>query len=212
MKNNIKITIPEPCHESWLEMTPTEKGRFCSNCHKNVIDFTKASDREILTAYSKNDTLCGRFNSTQLNRNIMTPKEKNSFWIVAATSVIAFLGLGNQSVKGQEIIKTEQTDKKQVNDSTSLKPSTKIKYSGILYDESNIPLPGANVIVKGTKIKTQTSINGEFSITAKKGDVLVFQYVGLENEEFKLKNNSNIKVKMKNTYTLGEVIILNSDD
>jgi hypothetical protein len=212
MKNNIKISIPVPCHENWLEMTATEKGRFCCNCQKNVIDFTKASDREILMAYTENNTLCGRFNNTQLNRNIMTPKEKNSFWIVTVASVIAFLGLGNQSIKGQEIIKTEQTDKKQISDSTSLKPSTKIKYSGILYDENNIPLPGANVIVKGSKIKTQTSINGEFSITARKGDVLVFQYVGLENEEFKLKNNSNIKVKMKNIYTLGEVIILNSDD
>jgi hypothetical protein len=212
MKNNIKISIPVPCHENWLEMTATEKGRFCCNCQKNVIDFTKVSDREILKAYNKNNTLCGRFNSAQLNRNIMAQKEKNSFWIVAAASIIAFLGLGNQSVKAQEIIKTEQTDKKQISDSTSLKPPTKIKYSGILYDENNIPLPGANVIVKGSKIKTQTSINGEFSITAKKGDVLVFQYVGLENEEFKLKNNSNIKVKMKNIYTLGEVIILNSDD
>ncbi len=160
MKNKIKITIQEPCHESWLEMTPTEKGRFCSNCQKNVIDFTKASDREILMAYNKNNTLCGHFNSAQLNRNIMAQKEKNSFWIVAAASVIAFLGLGNQSVKAQEIIKTEQTDKKQASDSISLKPTTKTKYSGILYDENNIPLPGANVIVKASKIKTQTSING----------------------------------------------------
>jgi hypothetical protein len=214
MKNNIRITIPEPCHENWLEMTPSEKGRFCSNCQRNVIDFTKASDREILTAYTKNNNLCGRFNSTQLNRKITTPKEKNSFWMMAAASVITFLGLGNQSIKAQETIKTEQTDKKQVSDSISRKSSTKTEYSGILYDENNIPLPGGFVIIKGTKIKTETNINGEFSIIAKKGDVLVFQYMGYKNEKFKLKNNTSIKAKMKAIYALGlgEVIILNSDN
>lgn len=52
-------------------------------------------------AYTKNNTWCGRFNDVQLNRNIIPPKEKNSFWIVTVASVITFLGLGNQSIKGQ---------------------------------------------------------------------------------------------------------------
>ncbi|MEP7095663.1 MAG: hypothetical protein ABI793_16490, partial [Flavobacterium sp.] len=76
MVHKIKISIPEPCHENWLEMTPTEKGRFCGNCQKNVIDFTKSSDREILLAYNKTENICGQFKVSQLQREISIPKEK----------------------------------------------------------------------------------------------------------------------------------------
>ncbi|MCG8577504.1 MAG: hypothetical protein MI810_21670 [Flavobacteriales bacterium] len=30
--------IPEPCHEKWTDMTPTEKGAFCQKCSKEVLD------------------------------------------------------------------------------------------------------------------------------------------------------------------------------
>lgn len=32
----LKMTIPEPCHADWEEMTPQEKGRFCGHCVKTV--------------------------------------------------------------------------------------------------------------------------------------------------------------------------------
>ncbi|WP_409416838.1 carboxypeptidase-like regulatory domain-containing protein [Flavobacterium sp. PS2] len=193
MKNNIQITIPEPCHENWLEMTPTEKGRFCNNCQKNVIDFTKASDREILMAYTKNNILCGRFNSTQLNRKITTQKEKNSYWTIAAASVITFLGLGEQSVKAQEATKTEQTDTKQLNDTIS----EEITYTGTIYDEEKLPLSGANITIN--KIQISSDFDGKFSVKAKKGDILQVAYITFEKKELKLSNNPNIEVNLKRT-------------
>jgi hypothetical protein len=217
MKNNIKITIPEPCHENWLEMTPTEKGRFCSNCQKDVIDFIKASDREILIAYNKNNTLCGRFNSTQLNRNITTPKEKNSYWTMAAASVITFLGLSNQSAKAQETIKTEQTDIKH-NDTISVHNNDEITYTGTVYDEEKLPMPGASIKIKGKNI--DSDFDGKFSIKAKKGDILQVSYLTYDNVEFKLTHNPKIKINLKKTtaskdemiITVGAIIIRNPED
>ena len=40
MKKPIAITIPKPCHEDWTSMTPTEQGKHCAVCSKEVIDFT----------------------------------------------------------------------------------------------------------------------------------------------------------------------------
>lgn len=66
-----KIIIPEPCHEDWNKMTPTEKGAFCSSCAKEVKDFTKSSDREILEVLNTSeDQICGHINTHQLNRNL----------------------------------------------------------------------------------------------------------------------------------------------
>ncbi len=209
MNHKIKISIPEPCHQNWFEMTPTEKGRFCSNCQKDVIDFTKATNREILLSFNKNEKLCGRLNISQLNKNIIIPKEKKTLWMIVAATIITFLGLGNQTVRAQGKIRIEQTDKKQLNSQESSNNNIK-KYTGILYDENKIPLPGANVFIKGTKTQNHTNFNGEFSIEAKKGDILVISSIGYKNLEFKIRNKLNISIAMKknDVELLGEVSIV----
>lgn len=58
------------------------------------------------------------------------------------------------------------------------------KVTGIVTDNNGQPLPGVNVIVKGTKTGTTTDINGNYEITANDGDVLVFSYLGFETKEF----------------------------
>lgn len=47
LKKRVHLRIPEPCHENWEDMTPNERGRFCQNCQKDVIDFTQATPSEI---------------------------------------------------------------------------------------------------------------------------------------------------------------------
>jgi len=66
----MKLTIPKPCHENWDEMTPNEKGRFCSICSKTVKDFTKLSDAEIIHDLSLDSNVCINASSHQLNRNL----------------------------------------------------------------------------------------------------------------------------------------------
>ncbi|MEZ4818302.1 MAG: SusC/RagA family TonB-linked outer membrane protein [Flavobacteriaceae bacterium] len=55
--------------------------------------------------------------------------------------------------------------------------------SGTITDESNLPLPGVNVIVKGTTNGTQTDFDGNYSISANVGQTLVFSYVGYKARE-----------------------------
>jgi len=57
------------CSENWDKMSPTEKGKFCEVCTKEVIDFTTLSKNEIIAVFRKNNyqALCARAYSTQLS-------------------------------------------------------------------------------------------------------------------------------------------------
>ena len=67
--NKIFVVLTEPCTQNWDEMNPAEKGRFCMQCNKTVVDFTKSTDREIIRHLKKNKEVecCGRFRDDQLN-------------------------------------------------------------------------------------------------------------------------------------------------
>ncbi len=66
----IKFSIPTPCHEDWNKMTANSQGAFCNSCQKNVIDFTKLSDEEVLQYLNNNlyKETCGRIEVKQLDR------------------------------------------------------------------------------------------------------------------------------------------------
>src|SRR5262245_44582474 len=78
MGKQIQLSIPVPCHENWDQMTPVEKGRFCDSCQKQVVDFSKMSDRQVVEFFKKPTTgsVCGRFMSDQLDRNIAIPGKR----------------------------------------------------------------------------------------------------------------------------------------
>ena len=79
-----QLNIPEPCHQSWDNMTPTEQGRFCNACAKEVIDFSMMTDNEVLNYFNTltHDKVCGRALPSQLDRAIMPSKDpaKKRFW------------------------------------------------------------------------------------------------------------------------------------
>ena len=218
MANKIKISILKPCGENWETMTLSEKGKYCASCQKKVVDFTSCSDREIVKYYNQNLKVCGRFTTDQLNRNLVLPEEKGSIWIIAASSVIAFLGLGNQTATAQEAVKMEQTDEKmpyekrqKTKKSKTSKNKTAI-ISGIVTD-GKIPLAGAFVSVKGSKKQTTTGVNGNYTIEAKKEAVLVFSFLGFKSVEKKISDNKEINITLKEeAMIMGEVIIIKNSN
>ncbi|KIA99886.1 SusC/RagA family TonB-linked outer membrane protein [Flavobacterium sp. KMS] len=55
--------------------------------------------------------------------------------------------------------------------------------SGIVSDNTGMPLPGVSVLVKGTKSGTQTDFDGKYSIKASPSQILVFSYIGMKTQE-----------------------------
>lgn len=70
-----------------------------------------------------------------------------------------------------------------------------IEVSGIVSDEYG-PLPGVNIIIKGTTRSTQTDVDGKFKIEALKNQVFVIQHVGYHTKNLKVKRKK-ITIKLE---------------
>jgi len=68
--------------------------------------------------------------------------------------------------------------------------------SGIVSD-ANGPIPGVNVVVKGTKTGAQTDLNGKYVVKAKTGDVLTFSYMGMKDTNVTVASSSSLNIKMQ---------------
>lgn len=82
-----------------------------------------------------------------------------------------------------------------------------VTISGTVTDDTGLPLPGANIIIKETSDGTQTDFDGRYSINAQIGQKLVFSYVGFETKEVRVKNHNIINVSMKPSAVLDEVVV-----
>ncbi len=80
--------------------------------------------------------------------------------------------------------------------------------SGNVTDDSGLPLPGVNVVKKGTSDGTQTDFDGIYSIKADKGSVLVFSYVGFKAKEVTVGDRNSINVQLfADAAELEEVVV-----
>ncbi len=80
--------------------------------------------------------------------------------------------------------------------------------SGTISDQSGMPLPGVNIIVKGTTNGTQSDFDGNYTINANTGAVLTFTYVGLKSVERTVGSANTIDVTMEeDAAVLDEVVV-----
>lgn len=205
-KSKLIIQIPEPCHEDWNQMLPTEKGKFCKVCTKEVVDFTSKSDEELIRYFSTKGNLCGRFDESQLNRELITDRKKRNHWLSYVASLLFPLSLFSQEKQSsvEKAEKTVQTDTLQYKklDIGSLQRKAKatlqtkndsITVKGIVTDDTGIPLPGATILVKGTIKGTTSDFDGEYTIKIIPGDALVVKYLGYETITRTIENTHTVQ-------------------
>jgi len=215
MKKQYALSVSKPCTEVWEQFKPTTTGGFCGSCNKNVIDFTSMSDNELIEVISKSvGKTCGRLRPEQLNRSIIKPQIQNkingwSMLKIGITSISLLLlnqnALTNPLVK--PIVEVIQKEKQSKNKLSKINVSQII--TGVVIDEYGDPLPGVNIILKGTQHGCISDINGKFKfpIDVKEGDVLVFAFIGFETKEYKVTKESFTNIAMEMTMTLNCVIM-----
>jgi TonB-dependent SusC/RagA subfamily outer membrane receptor len=69
------------------------------------------------------------------------------------------------------------------------------------------PISGVNVLIKGTKVSTQTDFDGSYTIKVKTGDVLLYSFIGMDNTTRTVSNASKIDVTMRDGQELAEVVV-----
>ena len=80
--------------------------------------------------------------------------------------------------------------------------------SGTITDDQGMPLPGVNVRIKGTSSGIQSDFDGNYSIQAQKGDIIVFSFVGLKTAEYTVADVNTIDVIMEaDQAQLDEVVV-----
>ncbi|NQY07628.1 MAG: hypothetical protein HRT68_15890, partial [Flavobacteriaceae bacterium] len=183
----LTISIPEPCHEDWSKMTPVEQGRHCDVCSKNVVDFTTFSDEAIYKYFNKYDNLCGRFNSSQLDRSIALQRKETPNYLSYAFSGLLSLSLltttktnAAPDLQGSPVIHVQQNTIK-----------------GIVIDAFGNHLSDVIIEVKSSGVTTKTDHTGYYVIEAKLGDILEFSSNPFEKKSVTVDQRKTYNIMLK---------------
>ena len=224
MKTTVQHSIDKPCKQPNANFTKTPLSGFCKSCNKKVIDFTKMTDKQLIHYFSKaKDETCGRLLKSQLKTyEYINQRAMNHFLSksagIASFSLLALCTTSNgiaQDMAAVDIVPTEQID-------PSIQPLVQqavlvqsYTVQGIVLDEEKQPLPGVNVVLKGSTTGTQTDFEGRFAFpqSLDEGDVLVFSYLGYETKTYKIKagesatTDISIQFKASDVILMGEVVV-----
>jgi len=86
----------------------------------------------------------------------------------------------------------------------------KVSITGNVSDNEGSPLPGVNIMIKGTSIGTVTDFDGKYNITVENSkSILVFSFIGHISKEIEVGNRTKIDVKLEaDVKGLDEVVVV----
>jgi hypothetical protein len=207
-----KITIPKSCHESWNAMTPSDKVRFCSSCQKIVYDFTKSTDRMILQKVNSDENACGRFLTSQLDRELVIPRQKSTTWTVGIAGVLSLANFENNSLQAQTTHQTVQTGEQNQNVKLGEVVTCEQTVSGSVTDYDGLPIAFVTIVNLQTNDSTHTDSNGNFAIRARRHESIRTLYLDYPSITYRiLDKTAGIELELilphrTKTVTMGMIV------
>jgi TonB-linked SusC/RagA family outer membrane protein len=113
--------------------------------------------------------------------------------------------------EGNQIILTKQkTARENAADESEFSGYPEILVTGVIRDEANQPLPGVNILVKGTTNGTTSDSNGSYSISVEdENAVLIFSFIGYLVQEITVGTRTEVNVNMTpDIKSLEEVVVV----
>ncbi len=219
MKNAFRISVANPCSENFNTFEKTSAGGYCGSCEKEVVDFTQRPDAVIFDFFkNSNESGCGRFKAAQLKtyepehsiqmKNPIFPKQLTTIGFSILTLCAASNVEAQDIALGKPVVQTELHSGQTAINIDAQQEEYTVK--GIVLDEENLPLPGASVVLKGTKTGTATDFDGKFEFpqALKVDDVLIFSYVGYGRKEYTVTANENRAIDITINFSNDDLVLM----
>lgn len=163
------------------------------------------------------------FNNVELQEVLLSIKKQTGYGLVFSDDILDVHRKVTINVEKRELDKvlTELLSQEEVTfdiknkkiyfilneqDATPAQPR---KVVGVVKDETGEPVPGANILVKGTTVGVISDVNGNFSLDdVPPGSVLGVSFIGYENREIKVKDGAPLTIILKENSTLLEELVV----
>jgi TonB family protein len=124
------------------------------------------------------------------DRIMMLYKSRNSNWSLGRYAVVALL-------TGVVALLVASCEKKTADsDEPIVATNQRILIEGIVLDQDNEPLPGAEINVKGSQTGTSTTAQGQFRIIVPTGSKLDFSFVGHKSTSLQVDEEGTLEVRL----------------
>ena len=175
-----------------------------------------------LNSYSQNTKMDVQFKNTSIKRILRSIENRSEFYFIYDASVInvnkkVSVNVQNKTIpdildaifKGQDV-RYKITDRQIALTNASIIASGQQQektVTGKVTDDQGNPIPGVNIVVKGTTNGVITNSDGTYSIKVPADAVLEFLFIGKKTQDITVGNQSVINVTMEDSaYNLDEVI------
>jgi hypothetical protein len=196
-------------------------------CDKVVVDFSKATKREIIAHIKKEGKICGRIPRAFLDTNLVDESERQAFGLKGLVATVVNLLALTTTVQAQ----VKEEPKQEMSPVLEKKSSTMDEQHPVIQDvdkentrtirgtvftaSDNEPLLGAMITIHGTTQDVSTDMDGNFEITIPlhTSSELLINFIGFESKKICVlpESSSNIKVylvEIDDPYATGGPILI----
>ena len=171
--------------------------------YKVSINKQNSSIIEILREIEKSSEFTFFFNDNRVNVNkTASVNAKNATLEDVLDQVLRNTGYKYQIIDRQVLIKASD------NLSLASAQQNQKTVTGVILDESGLPVIGANVVEKGTTNGTITDAAGRFSLNVASDATLIVSYIGYVQSEISVKNKTSVSITMKEDAELLEEVVV----
>jgi TonB-dependent SusC/RagA subfamily outer membrane receptor len=206
----LQLVLTNPCTKQWNELMPNGEGRYCNSCEKNLVDLSNKTDAELINFFKrKNNNVCGRLLSTQLNRELVLPPAKIGWQWLMPLAIGAMIVSPAQANELKPVI--EQLDLPSRTADVLVKQPIPVHiFRGTVIDEgTGKPLNGVKVRQKGFgNVMAVTDSTGKFEVNfpdVKLARMLTFELSGYGKVEAEVNNEMVVKMAFVRMLILGGI-------
>jgi TonB-dependent SusC/RagA subfamily outer membrane receptor len=192
---SFKITNPKLQAEILASMYDSSLDQFAKSYWDDFIF-------QVNNSYPNTPQIVSYQQNSYLNLNKFST-QRNYFAIYKRNPELYWFGFNFNDPKNNYTFKNYQRRISNVNEI----PKNSKFITGIISDELG-PIAGANVYIKGTNRGTTTDFDGEFSIEAAKGEIIVVTYTGKKSEEISVEQTKNLEINLNDDVVSGTDVVV----